>query len=89
MTPQFASDLSRHALITAMLVASPILVTGLVVGLAVALFQAMTQVQEMSLTFVPKIVAMAIAAYLSADWMMQHLVQFTKQAFSYAAGMGA
>jgi flagellar biosynthetic protein FliQ len=88
MSPEFVLGFSRQALTTAMLIAGPILAAGLLVGLTVALFQAVTQIHEISLTFIPKIGAMAIAAYLAAGWMMEQLLAFTRHAFTLVPGMG-
>ena len=89
MTPEFVLGFSRQALETAMLVAAPMLTVGLVVGLVVAIFQAVTQIHEVTLTFIPKIAAMAVAAYLSGGWMIEHLMTFTKNSFSLMSGLGA
>ncbi len=89
MSPEFILGFSRQALITAMMVAGPMLAAGLIVGLTVALFQAVTQIQEISLTFIPKIGAMAIVAYLAADWMLGVIISFTRYAFSLMPGIGA
>lgn len=88
MTPDFVLGFSRQALTTAMYIAGPMLAAGMVIGLVVSLFQAITQIHEISLTFIPKIVAMAIAAYLSAGWMMDTLIGFTRHAFALLPGMG-
>ena len=72
-----ASDLVRHTLMMALLVASPMLVIGLVVGLIVSLVQAVTQIQEPTLAFVPKIFAMAIAVVFVMPWMFQRLLEYT------------
>lgn len=88
MTPEFTLSFTRQALMTAVQVAAPMLAAGLVVGLLVSLFQAVTQIHEISLTFIPKIGAMALAAYLAAGWMMDVLMQFTREAFSLIPGLG-
>ena len=88
MTPEFTLSFTRQAMITAVQVAAPMLVAGMVVGLAVALFQAVTQIQEISLTFIPKIAAVALAAYVAGGWMMEVLMGFTKQAFALIPGLG-
>ncbi|RME27843.1 MAG: flagellar biosynthetic protein FliQ [Deltaproteobacteria bacterium] len=88
MTPEFTLSFTRHAMVTAVEVAAPMLVAGMVVGLAVALFQAVTQIHEISLTFIPKIAAVALAAYVAAGWMMEVLMGFTKQAFALIPGLG-
>ncbi|NMB73991.1 MAG: flagellar biosynthesis protein FliQ [Myxococcales bacterium] len=88
MTPAFAVEYARSALQVAMLVSGPVLTAGLVVGLVVSIFQAVTQIHEASLAFIPKIVAMAIAAYLSAGWMIDTLLDFTRHSFSLLPQMG-
>lgn len=88
MTPAFAVEYARSALQVAMLVSAPVLTAGLVVGLVVSIFQAVTQIHEASLAFIPKIVAMAIAAYLSAGWMIETLLDFTRHSFSLLPQMG-
>jgi|DewCreStandDraft_4_1066084.scaffolds.fasta_scaffold00303_88 flagellar biosynthetic protein FliQ len=88
MTPAFAVEYSRSALQVAMLVSAPVLTAGLVVGLVVSIFQAVTQIHEASLAFIPKIVAMAVAAYLSAGWMIDTLLDFTRHSFSLLPQMG-
>ncbi len=70
-------DIAREAIWTLILVAGPIMAIGLVVGLIIALFQALTQIQEMTLTFVPKIVAIFLSLLLLLPFMgqaMQHLM---------------
>ncbi len=70
-------DIAREAIWTLILVAGPIMAIGLVVGLVIALFQALTQIQEMTLTFVPKIVAIFLSLLLLLPFMgqaMQHLM---------------
>ena len=77
MTPQTAIELAREALMTGMLLAIPILAVGLVVGVAIALLQAVTSIQEMTLTIVPKILIVAVALALLFPWMLQVAGQFT------------
>ncbi|GIX18077.1 MAG: flagellar biosynthesis protein FliQ [Rhodothalassiaceae bacterium] len=70
-------DIAREAIWTLILVAGPVMAIGLVVGLVIALFQALTQIQEMTLTFVPKIVAIFLSLLLLLPFMgqaMQHLM---------------
>jgi flagellar biosynthetic protein FliQ len=88
MTPEFVLGYTRQALEAAMLIGAPILTVGLVVGMTVAIFQAVTQIQEVTLTFIPKIVAMAIAAYLSASWMLEHALDFTRNSFTLMSRVG-
>jgi flagellar biosynthetic protein FliQ len=76
-----ATDLVRNTLILALIVSTPMLAIGLVVGILVSLFQAVTQIQEQTLTFVPKIVAMIAAAILLFPWMGHALAEYASQMF--------
>ena len=76
-----ATDLIRHTLVLALIVSAPMLVIGLGVGIIVSLFQAVTQIQEQTLTFVPKIVAMVASAILLFPWIGQHLLEYAAKAF--------
>ena len=82
MEPDMALDLGRHALMTALLIALPLLCVGLVVGVLISILQAVTQVQEMTLTFVPKIIAVALAAIILLPWFMARLTAFASEMFS-------
>ena len=77
MEPGTAVDLSREALVITLIVAGPIMAIGLLVGLAVSIFQAVTQLQEQTLSFVPKIVGMGVAAALFMPWFTTRLVEYT------------
>ena len=74
-----ALELGRGAFWMALMTAMPILVVGLVVGLSIAMFQAVTQLQEQSLTFVPKIAAMVVAAAIFIPWIAERMISFTKE----------
>ena len=78
MDPSMALDLGRHTMITALLIALPLLGVGLFVGVLVSILQAVTQVQEMTLTFVPKIIAMVLAGILFMPWILTKLLEFTR-----------
>lgn len=82
MDMTIALDLGREALILVLTVASPVLLMGLIVGLAIAVFQAMTQLQEQTLTFVPKIVAMALAAMFLGPWLATRMLEYAKEMLS-------
>jgi flagellar biosynthetic protein FliQ len=69
-------DIGREAIWLTLKIGAPIMVIGLAVGLAIALFQALTQIQEMTLTYVPKIVAIFIALYTMMPFMAQELQDF-------------
>ena len=76
MTPEFVVSFAQEAIKTTILVAAPMLGLGLAVGLMVAIFQAVTQIHEMTLTFVPKILVVLLALLFFANWMIGHLVRF-------------
>jgi len=77
MTPEFLVSFSQEAIKTTILVAMPMLGLGLAVGLIISIFQAVTQINEMTLTFVPKIVVILLGLYFFANWMLEHLMSFT------------
>lgn len=66
-----------------LLVVTPILMTGLVIGLVVSMFQAVTSIQEMTLSYVPKMLAIAALMYFFAPWMLQTMTDFATQVFQY------
>ena len=72
-------DLTREALILAMLISAPVMVIGMTVGLIVSLFQSMTQLQEQTLSFVPKIIAMIGIGVLLAPWLTHRLLEYTQR----------
>jgi flagellar biosynthesis protein FliQ len=82
MNAQLVVELARSSIYTTLLVSSPMLILALVVGLAISILQAITQIQEMTLTFIPKIVAVAIALIVFLPWMINTVVGFTNQIFS-------
>ena len=71
-----------HMMITGAMLCAPILVTALVVGLAVSLMQALTQIQDQTLSFVPKIIAVGVALLISGNWMIHTIVSFTQETFA-------
>ena len=77
MTPDFVVTFAQDAIKVTILVAMPMLGLGLAVGLLVSIFQAVTQIHEMTLTFVPKILVVLIALLYFASWMLEHLMRFT------------
>ena len=81
MTPQLVVEIGREALLPPLMVAGPLLLFGLVVGLAISVFQAVTQIQEMTLTFIPKILSVALALLIFLPWMINMLTDFTHHMF--------
>jgi flagellar biosynthetic protein FliQ len=87
MDSSFAIYLGRHTLETALLVAAPILLTCMVVGVIVTLFQAVTSIRDMSLTIVPKLLAVGAVTLLFGSWMLQIVLRFMNETFAYIQGL--
>ena len=87
MSPGLAIELLHRAVFTGLMVAAPLLVTALMVGVVVSLLQALTQIQEQTLTFIPKLIAVAIVLLLCLPWMITQLVQYLIAAFDLLPGM--
>ncbi|MFQ5425074.1 MAG: flagellar biosynthesis protein FliQ [Phycisphaerae bacterium] len=85
MDPGTAIDLSYDALLLALTLAGPVLAIGMVVGLAISVFQAVTQLQEQTLTFVPKIVAMGMTAALLVPWLTARMVEYVQELWGGSA----
>ena len=82
MTPESAMALLQRALLLALLLAAPMLLFGLVTGLLISVLQAVTQVQEMTLTFIPKLLAIAAAMFIFGQWILVTLMTFTREVFA-------
>jgi flagellar biosynthetic protein FliQ len=81
MTDTQVTDLALQTMMLAAKVAAPVLLTALLVGFLISLFQAATQIQEQTLSFVPKMIAVAIALLVSGNWVLSVLVSFTQSLF--------
>ena len=81
MNPAAVIDISVQALMVAAKLGAPMLITALVVGFAISVFQSITQIQEVTLSFVPKAVAVSIALVVSGQWMIAEMVTFTQSLF--------
>jgi len=81
MTPEFVISFARQAIELALMIAMPMLLVGLVVGLTVSIFQAATQIQEMTLSFIPKIVSIFLALLIAFPWTMDKMIGFTRDVF--------
>lgn len=88
MTPEQVIDLVREALWLMIRVGGPMMLTALVVGLFVSLIQALTQIQEMTLSFVPKVIAMSVALILTLPFMFGELRAFTEELFTRIIAVG-
>ncbi|MFQ5485479.1 MAG: flagellar biosynthesis protein FliQ [bacterium] len=82
MTTEFILFWSQETLKTALMVTAPILIGGMTVGLAVGIFQSVTQIHEMTLSFIPKMAVVAIIILLLMPWFLNHLVDFTTNVFT-------
>lgn len=76
MTPETVLDIGREALWVIALLSAPLLLSALAVGLFVGMIQAATQIQEMTLTFIPKLIVLALALIVCGSWMLQTLTDF-------------
>jgi flagellar biosynthesis protein FliQ len=81
MTPEFVIGFARQAIELTLIIALPMLGVGLGVGVFVSILQAATQIQEMTLTFVPKIIAVFLALLISFPWIMDKMITFTQEIF--------
>jgi flagellar biosynthesis protein FliQ len=81
MTPQMVVAIGREALTVTLLIAGPMLLFGLIIGLIISVFQSVTQINEMTLTFVPKILAVALAVLIFLPWMINMVTDFTRHMF--------
>ena len=88
MTQEFILGQAQQAVMMMLMLAGPLLLVSLVVGLIVSIFQAVTQVNEMTLTFVPKVVAIFIVLIVMGPWIMQMLLGYTANTFTSIAQVG-
>ncbi len=77
ITPEFVIAFAKEAIILTISLSMPMLGLGLIAGLTISVFQAVTQIQEMTLTFVPKIIAVFLGLLFAAPWMLEKLISFT------------
>ncbi|ASL26444.1 flagellar biosynthetic protein FliQ [Azotobacter chroococcum] len=87
MTPEMVMDLALQGMRVTLFLAAPLLLTALLVGLLVSLFQAATQINEMTLSFIPKILAVFAVLVLAGPLMIQLIVDFTRELFTNLPGM--
>ncbi|MDO9068552.1 MAG: flagellar biosynthesis protein FliQ [Deltaproteobacteria bacterium] len=87
MTPELVVQLARRSFEAALLLSAPLLLASLIVGLLVSIFQAVTSINEATLAFAPKIVAVMIAMVIFFPWMMSYMGDFTREIYSLIATM--
>jgi flagellar biosynthetic protein FliQ len=88
MDSSFVLYLGRHTLETALMIAAPILLTCMVVGIAVTLLQAVTSIRDMTLTIVPKLIAVGVVILIFGGWMLQLILQFSNEIFAHVQNIG-
>jgi flagellar biosynthetic protein FliQ len=81
MTPETVMTIGQRALEITLLLSAPLLLTALVVGLLVGVVQAATQINEMTLSFIPKLIAMAVALVVAGPWMLKLMISYTRELF--------
>ena len=82
MTPETVTTIGQQALWVTMLIAAPLLLSALAVGLLVGMFQAATQINEMTLSFIPKLLVLVLALVAAGPWMLSVIINYTKQLMS-------
>ncbi|WP_138202617.1 flagellar biosynthesis protein FliQ [Haloimpatiens lingqiaonensis] len=87
MTESMVISVMKDAISTALTLSAPILITGILVGLFVSILQATTQIQEQTLTFVPKLIAVAVVGLITAPWMIHVMNGFTRRIFDMIANL--
>lgn len=81
MTPEMVTTIGHQALWVTMLLSAPLLLSALGIGLLIGMFQAATQINEMTLSFIPKLLVLALALGVAGPWMLQVITSFTRQLF--------
>lgn len=79
MTPDTVIEIGRQAVIVTVLLAAPLLLAALAAGLIIGMFQAATQIQDMTLSFIPKLIVMIVVLGLTGPWMLRMLVDYTRE----------
>ncbi len=87
MTPETIMSIGRHALEVTLLLAMPLLLAALIIGLTVGIFQAATQINESTLSFIPKLVGVALALMAAGPWMLQVITGYTRELFISIPGL--
>lgn len=87
MTPEAVVEIGQYAMKTVVLVSGPMLLAGMIVGLVISIFQAATQINEMTMTFVPKILAVFVVLIVTLPWSIQQMTAFTEAMFTRVANM--
>lgn len=87
MTPEAVMSIGRHAMEVTLMIAAPMLLIALAIGLVVSIFQAATQINEMTLSFIPKLIGVFIALMIAGPWMLAVMLDYMRQLFTGIPGM--
>jgi flagellar biosynthetic protein FliQ len=87
MNPESVMTLGRHAMEVTLMVAAPLLLVSLIIGLVVSIFQAATQINEATLSFIPKLVGIFVALIVAGPWMISVMTDYMRQVFTGIPGM--
>ena len=87
MTPEAVLDIGREALYLTVFLAAPLLLSALAVGLLIGVFQAATQIQEMTLSFIPKLIVLVFALLIAGPWMLRRVMEFSLRLYAEIPGM--
>jgi flagellar biosynthesis protein FliQ len=87
MSDTMVISILKDAIVTGLTISAPILIIAMLVGLLISIFQATTQIQEQTLTFVPKLIAIAVVGLIAASWMIRTMVSFTERIFGYISNV--
>ena len=87
MTPESVMTMGRHAMEVTLMVAAPMLLVALVIGLVVSIFQAATQINESTLSFIPKLVGIFVALVVAGPWMLSVMLDYMRDVFGGIPGM--
>ncbi len=87
MTPETVITIGQQALWVTILIAAPLLLSALAVGLLIGMFQAATQINEMTMSFIPKLLVIVAALVIAGPWMLGVIVNFTKQLYGQIPGL--
>jgi flagellar biosynthetic protein FliQ len=87
MTPETVMGIGQHALVVTLMIAAPLLLTALAVGLLVGVLQAATQINEMTLSFIPKLLALAAVLVVAGPWMLRTLIDYTRHLIESLPGL--
>lgn len=87
MNPEYVMTMGRHAMEVTLMIAAPMLLVALIIGLVVSIFQAATQINEMTLSFIPKLIGIFVALVVAGPWMLTVMLDYMRELFTGIPGM--